>query len=379
MDDIKEHIINAIKDIRSNSKRPDVESIFKYISSKNASNYTVFDIGKVLDDLKSEGKVENKPTKKGMDSLFVASDQLYVEDEKEYETVNFESLKDKEKDIQVDISVETPKLKNLKTPSPPDRAEDFTAQMVAFKTFFMNEISNLKNEIERLKQAANQENNMNMENHSTVNLEYQISLLQRENAFIKTELNNKQNIIEKLLNINSNQSSLNSSKIDVNKNDRVNEKNLKGNPLKYIKDKNSNGNPINNGKPDSYKRNPPKTKVTVTGDSMIKYLKRDNLSSKNNDVKVDAHPGSTTLDMLDYIKPIVRRKPDVLVIHTGTNDLTNGVNTMKEVRQLVKCVKELDKEEEMKIGFSSVINRSDTNLEKEIVDLNLKLKRNQFL
>ena len=79
--------------------------------------------------------------------------------------------------------------------------------------------------------------------------------------------------------------------------------------------------------------------------------------------------------MLDYIKPIVRRKPDVLVIHTGTNDLTNGVNTMKEVRQLVKCVKELDKEEEVKIGFSSVINRSDRNLEKEIVDLNLKLKR----
>ena len=248
----------------------------------------------------------------------------------------------------------------------------------------MNEVSNLKNEIERLKQAAyNQENNMNIENHSIVNLNYQISLLQRGNAFIKTELNNKQIIIEKLLNINCNQSSLNSSKIDVNKNSRVNEKNLKGNPLKYNKDKNSNGNPINNGKPDSYKRNPLKIKVTVTGDSMIKYLRRDNLSSKNNDVKVDAHPGSTTLDMLDYIKPIVRRKPDVLVIHTGTNDLTKRVNTMKEVRQLVKCVKELDKEEEVKIGFSSVINRSDRNLEKEIVDLNLKLKRycegNQFL
>ena len=104
--------------------------------------------------------------------------------------------------------------------------------MVAFKAFFMNEISNLKNEIERLKQAANQENNMNMENHSTVNLEYQISLLQREKAFIKTELNSKQNIIEKLLNINCNQSSLNSSKIDVNRNGWVNEKNLKGNPLK---------------------------------------------------------------------------------------------------------------------------------------------------
>ena len=76
---------------------------------------------------------------------------------------------------------------------------------------------------------------MNMKNHSTVNLNYQISLLQRENAFIITELNNKQNITEKLLNINCNQSSLNSSKIDVNKNARVNEKKLKGKPLKYNK------------------------------------------------------------------------------------------------------------------------------------------------
>ena len=125
--------------------------------------------------------------------------------------------------------------------------------MVALKAFFMNEISNLKTEIKRLKQAANnQENNMNMENHSSVNLNYQISLLQRENAFMKTELNNKQNIIEKLLNINCSQSSLNGSKIDVNKNDRVNEQNFKGNPLKYNKDKNRNRNPINNGKPDSY-------------------------------------------------------------------------------------------------------------------------------
>ena len=75
-----------------------------------------------------------------MNSFFVVSDQLCVEDEMEYESVNFESLKDNEKDIQVDISVETPKSKNLKTPSLPDRAEDFTAKMVALKAFFMNEI-----------------------------------------------------------------------------------------------------------------------------------------------------------------------------------------------------------------------------------------------
>ena len=63
--------------------------------------------------------------------------------------------------------------------------------MVAFKASFIDEISNLKIEIRRLKQVANQQNNINMENRSAVNLEYQISFLQRENAFIKTELNNK--------------------------------------------------------------------------------------------------------------------------------------------------------------------------------------------
>ena len=59
--------------------------------------------------------------------------------------------------------VETPKSKNVKTPSPPDRVEELPAQMIALNAFFMNEISNLKNGIERLKQTTyNQENKMNM-------------------------------------------------------------------------------------------------------------------------------------------------------------------------------------------------------------------------
>ena len=36
--------------------------------------------------------------------------------------------------------------------------------------------------------------------------------------------------------------------------------------------------------------------------------------------------------MLDYIKPIALRKTDTLIIHTGTNDLTNGVNTREKLR-----------------------------------------------
>ena len=76
-----------------------------------------------------------------------------------------------------------------------------------------------------------------------------------------------------------------------------------------------------------------KTKIMVAGNSLVKYLRLEELSSKKNNVKVITHSGSTTEDMLDHIiKPIARRKPDTLIIHTRTNDLTNGVNTMKKVR-----------------------------------------------
>ena len=117
---------------------------------------------------------------------------------------------------------------------------------------------------------------------------------------------------------------------------------------------------------------------------MIKYLRRKNLSSKNYEVKITAHPVSTTEDLIGYVKPVVRKKKtDFLVIHTRTNDLTNDVTTMKEIRKIVKCVRDLDKDKKVNIGFSSVISKSDRNLGQEIRDLNLKLKRyregNNFL
>ena len=153
----------------------------------------------------------------------------------------------------------------------------------------------------------------------------------------------------------------------------------KGNPSENVKHQSRSGKP----NVDFNKRNSPKKKVTVIGDSMIKYLRRENLSSKNYEVKIAAHPGSTTEDLIDYVKPVVRKKIDFLVIHTRTNDLMNGVNTMKEIRKLVKCVRDLDIDKKVNIVFSSVISRSDRNLGQEIRDLNLKLKRscegNNFL
>ena len=68
-----------------------------------------------------------------------------------------------------------------------------------------------------------------------------------------------------------------------------------------------------------------------------------------------AHSGSATEHMLGYIKLIARKEPDVSIFPTGTSDLTNGVNTMKKVRKLVRGIRGID-ENEINMGFSRSTN-----------------------
>ena len=77
--------------------------------------------------------------------------------------------------------METPKTKDVKTPLKPDKIDEFTAQLIDMKAFFMNEVFELKNEIARLKEASlNVGNSFSEENLTAENLKYQISLLQRD-------------------------------------------------------------------------------------------------------------------------------------------------------------------------------------------------------
>ena len=87
------------------------------------------------------------------------------------------------------------------------------------------------------------------------------------------------------------------------------------------------------------------------------------------------HPGSSTEDIIVYIKPIARKKPDTILLHVGTNDLTNGTNTMKYIQKCVEAIRELDNSENIQIGFSSIMHWSEKKFSKEINELNVKLKR----
>ena len=150
---VQQHIVDAIVAFRRASKRPDAESIFKFISTNNASNFTMPHIVNALDKLKQKGKIQNKQTKKGLDSFFPVGDQSYIDSSSNQDTDQSKPSKDQRKNITVDISVETPKTKDAITPIKPDKIDEFTAQLVAMKAFFMNEVFELKNKIARLKEV----------------------------------------------------------------------------------------------------------------------------------------------------------------------------------------------------------------------------------
>ena len=68
-------------------------------------------------------------------------------------------------------------------------------------------------------------------------------------------------------------------------------------------------------------------RIIIAGNSMIKNLNGYKMSTRNSKVQVSTFPGCSTLDMEDHIKPILRKKPDKLVIHVGTNSLRVRLHT----------------------------------------------------
>ena len=113
--------------------------------------------------------------------------------------------------------------------------------------------------------------------------------------------------------------------------------------------------------------------IVVIGDSIMKNVNGRDLSRVNS-VKIRPHPGASTDDPTDHIKPAIRKNPDIVVIHTGTNDLQNNCNIVKKAKKLVSAVKEVDKDNSIKIAFSGIINREDENFKDKNNYVNNKLK-----
>ena len=98
---------------------------------------------------------------------------------------------------------------------------------------------------------------------------------------------------------------------------------------------------------------------------MIKNVNRREVS-RDDPVKIRCHLGATTDDIIDYVRPTARKKSDMIIIHTGTNDIQNKVNTFQKVRKVITTIKEIDVNNEIQIAFSIVIHLDDQDFGEEI-------------
>ena len=101
-----------------------------------------------------------------------------------------------------------------------------------------------------------------------------------------------------------------------------------------------------------------KTLITIAGDSILNYIEGQK-SNRTRATKVHSFPAATCDDMLDFIRPLAYRNPDSIIVHAGTNDLTELTTKeiLKNYLDIVATIKEINPE--IKIVFSSVIQRHD--------------------
>ena len=56
--------------------------------------------------------------------------------------------------------------------------------------------------------------------------------------------------------------------------------------------------------------------------------------SKHQNIKIQNFPGGTSETILDKVETLVAEKPDCIIIHAGTNDIMNGINSLNSVKKI---------------------------------------------
>ena len=81
--------------------------------------------------------------------------------------------------------------------------------------------------------------------------------------------------------------------------------------------------------------------VLITGDSTLNGLMEKRMG---NNVKCRPFPGARVEDMSSYLIPLLKKKPDDIILHVSTNDSTNkekdADTIVGELLNLKKCIEE---------------------------------------
>ena len=115
--------------------------------------------------------------------------------------------------------------------------------------------------------------------------------------------------------------------------------------------------------------------VVIVGDSLLNNIAGKGLQKDHhNKVKVRSHPGTTTRDIIDHVRPVARKKPDKIILMAGTNDLTiNNVDYIQNLKDILLAIRELSPETSLAVT-SIPIRRGIPNSDHKVAGFNNKLK-----
>ena len=118
-----------------------------------------------------------------------------------------------------------------------------------------------------------------------------------------------------------------------------------------------------------------KKSTIIAGDSILKHLQGRNLSDPQSKVQVSSFPGCSTADMIDHIRPLVRRKPDTIIIHVGTNSLRITSSSRQCADEIVDLARMVE-QEGISTAISSITTRADDpELSKRATEVNKMLRK----
>ena len=110
---------------------------------------------------------------------------------------------------------------------------------------------------------------------------------------------------------------------------------------------------------------------------MIKYVKGWELSTGQQNVSVKSFSGATVDDMRDFLKPTLRKHPDKLIIHVGTNDIRKSDPKIVADKVTIPAKQFKKDSSNTEVVISSLVVRNDgPELAKKVQQTNILLKSN---
>ena len=384
---LQQNIFQAIAQIRSNNKRPDLKGIHSYlVKIEKLKELSIQYLQQIVLQLEDEGKLVNKKFK-GADSFFTTETKSIA---------NPPQSPDPFFSVTQDTPLTTPspdQISNLQT-----ELHELRTEVAAMKSFISERFLLIKQN----QKLVNEQSISDCENNSELTKSLEGKFL-RENSvksnMISSLINNKVlfNNAEKSNNfVSTNRfSCLNNyeqfeNNVDFNKEiahvtpsnilttskdstDISHSKECSKEPIRdqitssqHSTSPNISSNqehskePIRGRKIKTNKPNAPTT--TIIGDSVIKKVFDDKLSRQFNykhHVVLRSFSGAKTQCMEHYIKPNVKLSPKQKILHCGTNNLPSSEDPETIAKNIINIAKNI-KADTVKVAISGIILRRDT-------------------